>query len=74
MTSITRRALKLKELELIDPDINDGLFTLPPEPPIRVVAGPDPDVIVTDPVALGTGSDELWRRKKGKPQPAQRRQ
>ena len=74
VTAITRRALKLKDLELIDPDILDGLFTLPPEPPVLVVAGPDPDVIVTDPVALGTGSDELWRRKKGKPQPAPRRQ
>ncbi len=64
VSAISRRALKLEDLDLLDPSLLDGLFSLPPEPPVLTFAGPEADVFVTDPVTLGTGSDELWRRRK----------
>ena len=64
VSAISRRALKLEDLDLLDPSLVDGLFNLPPEPPVLTFAGPEADVFVTDPVTLGTGSDELWRRRK----------
>lgn len=64
VASSSRKALQLPDLDLIDPKYADGLFSLPPSPPILVIAEPDPDVIVTDAVPLGSGSDELWRIKR----------
>lgn len=72
VSAISRRSMQIPDLDLIDPSTSDGLFTLPPEPPVLVAAEPDPDAIVTDPVTLGSGSDELWRQSKRERQPAGR--
>ncbi len=74
ISAVTRRAQKLEDLDLLDPSLVDGLFSIPPEPPVLTFAGPEPDVFVTDPVTLGTGSDELWRRRKASPAAAGRAQ
>lgn len=60
----TRKAQQIEDFDLTDPSLTDGLFTLPPEPPVLVLAEPESDAIVTDPVMLGTGSDELWRQSR----------
>ena len=72
ISNSTRRALQIPDLDLIDPSTSDGLFTLPPEPPVLVVAEPDPDAIPTDAVMLGSGSDELWRQGKRAKEPVGR--
>lgn len=74
ISAVTRRAQKLEDLDLLDPALADGLFSLPPEPQVLTFTGPEADVFVTDPVTLGTGSDELWRRRKASPAAAGRAQ
>ncbi len=59
-----RRLIKVEDLDVLNPGSSDGLFTLPPEPPVLTFAQPEPDAIVTDPVMLGSGSDEVWRQKR----------
>ena len=64
VASSSRKTLQLADFDLIDPKYADGLFSLPPSPPILVIAEPDPDAIVTDAVSLGSGSDEIWRNRR----------
>lgn len=49
----------------VDPSVA-GLGGVPPEPPVLTFADPnaEADAIVTDPVMLGSGSDEVWKQKR----------
>ncbi|MBX3486157.1 filamentous hemagglutinin N-terminal domain-containing protein [Phenylobacterium sp.] len=75
IAAITQRTLdnaaldKIRKRSADDDDVDAalaGLGGVPPEPPVLTFADPntDADVIVTDPVMLGAGSDEVWKQKR----------
>ncbi|MBL8555070.1 MAG: filamentous hemagglutinin N-terminal domain-containing protein [Phenylobacterium sp.] len=75
IAAATQRTLDNATLDQIksprgsDGDVDDaiaGLGGVPPDPPVLTFADPnaEADVIVTDPVMLGSGSDEVWRQKR----------
>jgi hypothetical protein len=67
MQASPQKAIQARDVQDVkDPGDAGGDPTagLPPEPPVVSLAQPDAEEIVADPVQLGTGSSEIWRRQR----------
>ena len=59
ISSVSRRALQLVDLDLVNPGSSDGLFTLPPEPPVLLPFAKGKRAIIPSSMATGMG----WRAR-----------